>query len=62
MLEIIDSARDSADLIVFPETTLCGFPDKTEIGDVAMTLDSRPIQLLKDASRRGSVALTFGFA
>lgn len=62
MLEIIESAGGSADLIVFPETTLCGFPDKTEIGDIALTVDSQPIQLLKAAARRASVALAFGFA
>ncbi|HEJ2226289.1 carbon-nitrogen hydrolase family protein [Pseudomonas alloputida] len=62
MLEIIESAGGSADLIVFPETTLCGFPDKTEVGDVAMTVESQAIQLLKAAARRGSVALAFGFA
>ncbi|HCR1545974.1 carbon-nitrogen hydrolase family protein [Pseudomonas aeruginosa] len=62
MLEIIEGAGGSADLIVFPETTLCGFPDASEIDEVAMTLDSQPIQLLKAAARRGCVALAFGVA
>ncbi|NWL77319.1 carbon-nitrogen hydrolase [Pseudomonas taiwanensis] len=62
MLEIIESAGGTADLIVFPETTLCGFPDKTEIDDVAMTVNAQPIQLLKAAAQRRRVALAFGFA
>lgn len=62
MLEIIEGAGGSADLIVFPETTLCGFPDRAEIDNVAMVVDSPPIKLLKAAARRGGVALAFGFA
>ncbi len=62
MLEIIENAGGTADLIVFPETTLCGFPEKAEIGDVAMTVNAQPIQLLKAAAQQRRVALAFGFA
>lgn len=61
VLSIIRNASPSTDLIVFPETTLSGFPTSSEIKSVGLTLRSKPIRLIQEAARKHSVGVAFGF-
>ncbi|CAB3963815.1 MULTISPECIES: carbon-nitrogen hydrolase family protein [Burkholderia] len=49
-------------LIVFPETTLSGFPTRDNVRDVAETLDGPRLQAVRDAARRKRVAVAVGLA
>lgn len=62
MLYAIENTASGADLVVFPETTLCGFPSQEEATRVAMTLESRTIASIREAARRKGVAVAFGYA
>jgi (R)-amidase len=62
MLHAIDTADSDTDLVVFPETTLCGFPSLEEAPRVAMILESRTIESIREATRRKGVAVAFGYA
>lgn len=62
MLIAIEHSTDDADLVVFPETTLCGFPSQEEAARVGMTLESSTIIAIREAARRKGVAVAFGFA
>jgi (R)-amidase len=62
VLSVIDETEGSADLIVFPETTLCGFPKIDELSEVAISVDSEPIQRIKNAAKKNQVGVAFGFA
>ncbi|CAE6806469.1 carbon-nitrogen hydrolase family protein [Paraburkholderia domus] len=62
MLYAIENADSDTDLVVFPETTLCGFPSLEEAPRVAMTLESRTIESIREAARRKGVAVAFGYA
>lgn len=62
MLRILDDCDPSIDLVVFPETTLCGFPSLEELSSVALSLDSDPIELIKKEAQHKQVAVAFGFA
>jgi len=50
------------ELIVFPETTLSGFPTRENIADVAQTLDGPALTAVRDAARRAGVAVAVGLA
>ena len=49
-------------LIVFPETTLSGFPTRDNIADVAQTLEGPALTAVRDAAREKGVAIAVGFA
>ncbi|GBH25602.1 carbon-nitrogen hydrolase family protein [Burkholderia vietnamiensis] len=49
-------------LIVFPETTLSGFPTRENVADVAQTLDGPALSAVRDAARRKGVAVAVGLA
>ena len=49
-------------LIVFPETTLSGFPTRENVADVAETLDGPRLVAVRDAARRKGVAVAVGLA
>ncbi|WP_175974901.1 carbon-nitrogen hydrolase family protein [Burkholderia sp. BCC1047] len=49
-------------LIVFPETTLSGFPTRENVADVAETLDGPRLLAVRDAARRKGVAVAVGLA
>ncbi len=49
-------------LIVFPETTLSGFPTRDNVRDVAETLDGPRLQAVRDAARRKRVAVAVGLS
>lgn len=52
MLSIIRNAPLDTDLIVFPETTLSGFPTRDEIDSTGLTTRSKPIRLIQEAARK----------
>ncbi|WP_175883369.1 carbon-nitrogen hydrolase family protein [Burkholderia sp. BCC0044] len=60
-IERVDVAGGTK-LIVFPETTLSGFPTRENVADVAETLDGPRLQAVRDAARRKGVAVAVGFA
>lgn len=49
-------------LIVFPETTLSGFPTRENIADVAQTLDGPALTVVRDAARQKRVSVAVGLA
>ncbi|CAD6557224.1 carbon-nitrogen hydrolase family protein [Paraburkholderia sabiae] len=49
-------------LIVFPETTLSGFPTRDNIADVAQTLDGPALTAVRNAAREKGVAVAVGLA
>ncbi|CAG9227161.1 (R)-stereoselective amidase [Paraburkholderia sabiae] len=49
-------------LIVFPETTLSGFPTRDNIADVAQTLDGPALTAVRNAAREKDVAVAAGLA
>ncbi|HEF4773382.1 carbon-nitrogen hydrolase family protein [Burkholderia multivorans] len=49
-------------LIVFPETTLSGFPTRENVADVAQPLDGRALSAVRDAARQKGVAVAVGLA
>jgi (R)-amidase len=61
MLLMIRNAPIDTDLIVFPETTLSGFPTKDEVGTVGLTTRGKPIRLIQEAARNSNTAIAFGF-
>jgi (R)-amidase len=61
MLSIIRNAPLDTDLIVFPETTLSGFPTRDEIDSTGLTTRSKPIRLIQEAARKSNTAIAFGF-
>ncbi|AOK20040.1 carbon-nitrogen hydrolase [Burkholderia cepacia] len=60
-IERVD-ATGGTKLIVFPETTLSGFPTRDNISDVAETLDGPTLLAVRDAARRKGVAVAVGLA
>ncbi|WP_322064301.1 carbon-nitrogen hydrolase family protein [Burkholderia ubonensis] len=60
-IERVDAAGGTK-LIVFPETTLSGFPTRDNISDVAETLDGPRLLAVRDAARRKGVAVAVGLA
>jgi (R)-amidase len=49
-------------LIVFPETTLSGFPTRENISDIAQTLDGPALTAVRDAARQKGVSVAVGLA
>ncbi|MBR8321355.1 MULTISPECIES: carbon-nitrogen hydrolase family protein [Burkholderia cepacia complex] len=60
-IERVDVAGGTK-LIVFPETTLSGFPTRENVAEVAETLDGPRLQAVRDAARRKGVAVAVGLA
>lgn len=52
----------STQLVVFPETTLSGFPTRENVARVAQPIDGRAISQVRDAAQRAGVAVAVGFA
>lgn len=61
VLSMIRNAPSDTDLIVFPETTLSGFPAEDEIESAGVTSQSKPIRLIQEAARKRGSAVAFGF-
>ncbi len=49
-------------LIVFPETTLSGFPTHQNLAAIAQRLDGPALSAVRDAARRAKVAVAVGIA
>ncbi|WP_176047959.1 carbon-nitrogen hydrolase family protein [Burkholderia sp. BCC1644] len=49
-------------LVVFPETTLSGFPTRDNVADLAQTLDGPALSAVRDAARKKGVAVAVGLA
>jgi (R)-amidase len=64
VIETIECAdvASGTQLIVFPETTLSGFPTRDNIADVAQTLDGPALSTVRNAVRQKGVAVAVGFA
>ncbi|NBB09775.1 carbon-nitrogen hydrolase family protein [Pseudomonas sp. SLFW] len=61
MLSMVRNAPLDTDLLVFPETTLSGFPTADEIHRIGLAADSKPIRLIQEAARKSDKAVAFGF-
>ncbi|MDE1180561.1 carbon-nitrogen hydrolase family protein [Paraburkholderia sp.] len=49
-------------LVVFPETTLSGFPTRENVADIAQTIDGPALTTVRDAARHAGVAVAVGLA
>jgi (R)-amidase len=49
-------------LLVFPETTLSGFPTRRNIATIAQPLDGPALNVVREAARRAGVAVAVGLA
>ncbi len=62
VLQVIGQRSAETDLIVFPETTLSGFPTRDNVGEVAQTLDGPSLTAVRNAAREARVAVAVGLA
>ena len=62
VLQTIGQRTPGTDLIVFPETTLSGFPTRDTIADVAEPIDGPSLTAVRNAAREARVAVAVGLA
>ena len=62
VLKTIAQRAAETDLIVFPETTLSGFPTRHNVSDVAEAIDGPSLTAVRHAAREARVAVAVGFA
>ena len=62
VLDVIAKREAGTDLIVFPETTLAGFPTRDTVADVAQPLDGAALTRVRNAARAARVAVAVGLA
>ncbi|MFM0060767.1 carbon-nitrogen hydrolase family protein [Paraburkholderia phytofirmans] len=62
VLQIIGQRSAETDLIVFPETTLSGFPTRDNVREVAETIDGASLTAVRHAAREARVAVAVGLA
>ncbi len=62
VLQTIGQRSAGTDLIVFPETTLSGFPTRDTIGGVAESIDGPSLTAVRHAAREARVAVAVGLA
>lgn len=62
VLAAIADCPSGTDLIVFPETTLMGFPTADEVAQVAESIDGPAMSAVQQAVRDRGVAVVIGFA
>ena len=62
VLDVIAKRADGTDLIVFPETTLSGFPTRDTVADIAQPLDGAALTRVRNAARVARVAVAVGLA
>ena len=62
VLETISQRSAETALIVFPETTLSGFPTRASIGGVAEPIDGPSLTAVRNAAREARVAVAVGLA
>jgi (R)-amidase len=61
-LRAIRESADDADLLLFPETQLSGFPTETNVADVAELVDGPAITAVLQALREKNVSAVLGMA
>ncbi|AYC33887.1 carbon-nitrogen hydrolase [Pseudomonas cavernae] len=59
-LQAIASCAADSDLLVFPETQLCGFPHAGNVRQLAEPLDGPSVQAVRAAARERDVAVVVG--
>jgi predicted amidohydrolase len=57
---ISGAAATGAGLVIFPELSLTGYFLKDQVPEVALTLESREVVALRDASREGAIDIVAG--
>ncbi|AUA56161.1 (R)-stereoselective amidase [Achromobacter spanius] len=62
LLRAIDAASGQTDLIVFPETSVSGFPTPDNVAELAEPMDGPSVTSLRQAARQARVSVAFGFA
>jgi len=62
MQDVIARCDPATELLVFPETTLCGFPTAETVAAVAQTMDGEHVQALRRAARDRGIAIVAGLA
>ncbi len=62
VLQIIGQRSAETDLIVFPETTLSGFPTRHNVAEMAEPIDGPSLSAVRDAAREARVAVAVGLA
>ncbi|RKF36589.1 carbon-nitrogen hydrolase family protein [Paraburkholderia fungorum] len=62
VLQTIGQRAAGTDLIVFPETTLSGFPTRDTIADMAEPIDGPSLTAVRNAAREAGVAVAVGLA
>ncbi|WP_168793327.1 carbon-nitrogen hydrolase family protein [Paraburkholderia aromaticivorans] len=62
VLQIIGQRSAETDLIVFPETTLSGFPTRDNVREVAEAIDGPSLTAVRHAAREARVAVAVGLA
>jgi (R)-amidase len=62
LVDMIAASSSTADLVVFPETCLCGFPTPGNVRQLAEPLDGRSISTIRAAARGARVSVAIGFA
>lgn len=62
LLRAIDAASGHADLVVFPETCLSGFPTPDNVAQLAESMDGARVTALRQAASQAGVSVAFGFA
>jgi (R)-amidase len=61
-LRAIAASAGQADLVVFPETHICGFPTPQNIAQLAERVDGPSILAIRTAAQRAGVSVAIGFA
>jgi len=61
-LRAIAASAGQADLVVFPETHICGFPTPENIARLAEPTDGPSITAMRTAAQRAGVSVAIGFA
>jgi len=60
-LQIIESAADDSDLLIFPESCLGGFPNKSNCAQLAEPLDGQALSAVCQASKEKGISVALGF-
>ena len=61
-LKTIRASAGQADLLVFPETCISGFPRPDNVAQLAEPLDGPSATALREAARQAGVAVAIGLA
>lgn len=62
VVEVIAARREGTGLIVFPETTLTGFPTRETVSELALAADGPELDAVRGAARAAGTGVALGFA